>query len=181
MILLDLDLQKQSEIDKLCQQRRGVAVIIGAVKRDIEGDADDPGGLQPFQFPDVDVILDDRDALEPAVTQPDCIEKNATVRPVAGIRSDDQCVPDVEDVEDTDKMRRGGDLLPARAIGGISHIGKANGVDRMDVAVDLAALRYRHRRTDPPSAPQNVASIAFRRSGVTSGRTPNQALKASFA
>ena len=50
LIVLDLDLQKQSEIDQLFQQRRGVAVIVGAVKRQIEGDTDDAGRLQPFQL-----------------------------------------------------------------------------------------------------------------------------------
>ena len=181
LVLLDLDLQKQPELDQILQQRRGVAIIVGAVKRDIEGDADDAGRLQPFELLDVDVILDDRHALEPALTEFDCIEQDAAVRPVAGIGSDDQGVPDIEDVQNANELRRGRDFLSARTIGGIGRIGKTNGIDRVNVAVDLWACRYRHRRTAPPTAPQKVASMAFKSSGVTSGSTPNQALNASLA
>ncbi len=90
LILLDLDLQKQSEINQFFQKRRGVAIIVGAVKRHVEGHADDTGRLQPFEFADTDVILDHRDALEAAVTLLERIEQNAAVGAVAGIGADDR-------------------------------------------------------------------------------------------
>ena len=40
LIVLDLDLEKQAKARQLLQQRRGLEIIAGAMKRHIEGDTD---------------------------------------------------------------------------------------------------------------------------------------------
>ena len=118
-------------------ERRGVAVVVDAVERDVPCHAQDARVLELLQLVERRVVRDDRDTLVAPIAPRDRVEQAGVVEAVAGVRPDQQRVARAVGLHHLRELRRRAHLLAQRTVVRVRAVRKARRIEDVHVAVDL--------------------------------------------